>query len=91
MRKFSFRFEVSLSAKLTPFQGLRMSLKIEFGRLVRLHRKHAELTQLELAVAIGVSERSIRNIENGIYAPEFPHIEAIAQTLKVSVRDLFPE
>jgi transcriptional regulator with XRE-family HTH domain len=47
------------------------------------------MTQEELAAASGLSVSFIRSIEQGVYAPSFESLEAIAAALRVEVRELF--
>lgn len=66
-----------------------MSLKKRFGQNVQSIRRQKQLTQTELADLSGLSVGFIRTIEQGVYAPSFDSLEAIAQALNVSVKDLF--
>ena len=52
-------------------------------------RKHAGLTQEELANSAEVSRKSINAIENGVYVPSTVLALKIARTLKCKVEDLF--
>ena len=63
--------------------------KINFGKHLRELRLEADITQEQLAEAMGVSIESISNIERGIYGPKFENIEKIALALNIPVKDLF--
>lgn len=65
------------------------SLRLKFGRQLRRLRKRRDLTQEQLAEAIGVSVEFLSNIERGINAPSFETLEKLATTLEVSVAELF--
>lgn len=67
-----------------------MSLKVELGRAVRLHRERVGLTQLALGEAIGRSLQTIGNIERGQSLPTLDTLEAIAGALKTPLREFFP-
>lgn len=62
----------------------------DFGDNVLTYRKKAELTQEELAGAIGLSRVMIANIEAGINRTTIEHILRICAVLKVTPNDLFP-
>jgi transcriptional regulator with XRE-family HTH domain len=68
-----------------------MSLQVEFGKRVKQYRLIADLSQLELGLAIDLSERQVRNIEKGIHPTDISRVERIASALKVPARELFPE
>jgi tetratricopeptide (TPR) repeat protein len=58
-----------------------------FGELLRSFRIRAEMTQEELANALGVSRVTVRRWENGIYIPKYSKIEKIAQVLHLNAAD----
>ena len=66
-----------------------MSLSYELGKRIKSLRKKAGLTQEELANAINISPHFLSRIENGKEKPSLDTIEKIAETLDVSVYDLF--
>jgi len=51
---------------------------------IRLH-----LTQAELALLAGVSRKTINTVENGVFVPSTVLALALAQTLSMSVEELF--
>ena len=59
-----------------------------FGERLKKLRKKAGLTQEELAEKAGVSNITISQWENGIYAPTMTRIKALAQALNVPESDL---
>ena len=59
-----------------------------FGVRLKKLRKKAGLTQEELAEKAGVSNITISQWENGIYAPTMTRIKALAQALNVPESDL---
>ncbi len=56
---------------------------------VRRARRAVELTQAQLAKQVGVSRQTIISIEGGDYAPSVYLAIAIAQTLGLTVEELF--
>lgn len=61
------------------------------GLKIRKARLAANLTQHQLASAIGLTRTSVTNIEKG-RQPVYLHVTArLAQTLRVTVGDLLPE
>ena len=65
------------------------NLRIAFGIKLRRLRRHLDLTQEQLAEALGISVEFVSNMERGVNAPSFETLEKIAITLHVPVRDLF--
>jgi len=65
------------------------NLKHRVGKRLRKIRRNLDITQEQLAEAVGVTAESISNIERGKTAPSFETMEKIAEVLKVPVRDLF--
>lgn len=53
------------------------------------HRKAAGLTQADLALAAGVSRKTINTIENKVFIPSTLLALTLAQVLNCSVHDLF--
>lgn len=66
-----------------------MSLKRRFGHRLACLRKSRGLTQDQLAERCGVSVDTISNIERGIHGPRFDLLESLADSLAVSVTELF--
>lgn len=63
--------------------------KIPVSKVAEL-RKRAELTQRELAIALGVTETTIRNWERGRNSVEwFERVAKLCETLKCKPDDLF--
>ena len=56
---------------------------------VREQRLQREMSQAELAAALGVSRQTIISIENGRYLPSLPLALAIARNFDTSVEDIF--
>lgn len=51
-------------------------------------RESRELTQLELGRQVGVSDRSIRDYEEGVAIPRLDKAIRLAKALKVSLKEL---
>jgi transcriptional regulator with XRE-family HTH domain len=68
---------------------VQKNLKKIFGQRVRSLRKARELTQEQLAQAVGVDYKHIGAIERGVRAPSFDVIERLARFLKVQHYQLF--
>ncbi|MBA4700304.1 MAG: helix-turn-helix transcriptional regulator [Ruminococcus sp.] len=60
-----------------------------FGKNVARLRKERDMTQIELAQAIGVNKQTISNIEKGKGYPSFNNLEKISQVLKATPIELF--
>ena len=67
----------------------KVSLKALFGSRVRLYRERRKMTQLQLAVKVGLQREEISRIERGLFGPRFESIEDLAQELQVPVWKLF--
>jgi transcriptional regulator with XRE-family HTH domain len=65
------------------------SLKTRFGRRLRQLRRQQDLTQEQLAEAVGVSVEAVSNFERGVHAPSFETLEKLADILQVPVYELF--
>jgi transcriptional regulator with XRE-family HTH domain len=65
------------------------SLRLQFGRRLRQLRRQKDMTQEQLAEAVGVSVEFLSNLERGINAPSFETLEKLAQALSVPVMELF--
>lgn len=68
-----------------------MSKKSELGENIRNYRKLRFMTQAQLAERIGMSQSTVGMYETGRREPDMDQIEAIADALNVSMRDLLPE
>lgn len=63
----------------------------QFGKRVRSLRKERGLSQEEFAAQCELDPSYVGGIERGERNPALKNIARIADTLKVRVRDLFPE
>ena len=62
--------------------------------MIKILRKHKGYTQKELAIRSGVALLTIQNLEHGVFDPyqtKYSTLLKIANTLKVSVDDLFKD
>jgi transcriptional regulator with XRE-family HTH domain len=59
------------------------------GLAVAAFRRHARLTQRELATVAGLSLSAIQSVESGRHAPTTLTLETLARALKCDVLDLF--
>ena len=59
------------------------------GQRIKDLRKRNKLTQMELAVIIGMETTNLCKLENGGQLPKEENIEKLAKALNVNVRDLF--
>ena len=59
------------------------------GQRIKDLRKRNKLTQVELAVIIGMETTNLCKLENGGQLPKEENIEKLAKALNVNVRDLF--
>jgi len=64
-------------------------LRQQFAQRLKTLRRQKGMTQEDLAQASGLSVNFIRAVEQGINAPSFESLEAIAGALGVEVRELF--
>ena len=65
------------------------TLRSRFGKRLRAIRRQKDLTQEQLAEAVGISIEFLSNLERGVNAPSFETLEKLADILQVPVRDLF--
>lgn len=56
---------------------------------VRSRRTAAELSQADLAIAMGVSRQTINSIEKGRYLPSLPLALALARHFQTTVEEMF--
>ena len=70
-------------------KNIMSELRRQFAQRLRELRQQKGMTQEELANASKMSVGFIRSIEQGIHAPSFESIEALAVALSVSIRELF--
>jgi len=59
------------------------------ARLVRDARRHAGLTQAELAERVGVTRKTVNTVENGVFVPSTVLALKLAAALERSVEALF--
>ena len=59
------------------------------GQRIKALRKRNKLTQMELAVIIGMETTNLCKLENGGQLPKEENIEKLAKALNVNIRDLF--
>lgn len=58
------------------------------GKYIMQKRKEKEMSREELAAAIDVSERTVRQWESGKYVPDYFVIDALCEELDISVTEL---
>jgi putative transcriptional regulator len=56
---------------------------------LKLYRAQMNWTQSDLAIAVGVSRKTINTVENGIFVPSTILALKLAAALGVTVHDLF--
>lgn len=61
------------------------------GRLIRLHRERQGRTQLEVAVAAGVTPATIVRVETGRHEPTLATLRKLAGALGVTVGELLED
>ena len=66
-----------------------MNIKKNFGKRIKEKRLEKELTQEELAEKIGISPKSLSQIELGNNFVSAENLDAICQALSISPRVLF--
>lgn len=68
-----------------------MGNKEVLGKNIRDYRQLRNMTQAQLAEAIGVAPSTISMYETGVREPDMDTIEAIADIFNIRKRDLVPE
>lgn len=63
-------------------------LAIKMGRAIAVRRLHRQLTQAELAEAIGVEQETISRFERGATLPPLGRLSEIADALSCPLEDL---
>lgn len=66
-----------------------MVSSVELGRMIRIYRQDAGLSQEKLAEMVGVSFQQIQKYENGHTTLNIIKLQQIAKALKVYVSDFF--
>jgi putative transcriptional regulator len=61
------------------------------NQLRRLRFEHGEMTQEQLAIAVGVTRQTIIAIESGKYAPSLPLAFRLAKAFGRKIEDVFAE
>ncbi len=64
---------------------IRYTATMEIGVRIKQARKAADLSQPELAAAVGVSQATVSNWERGMHNPERSHMKIIARVTRVTV------
>jgi transcriptional regulator with XRE-family HTH domain len=64
-------------------------LRAQFGKRLRKIRRDKDMTQEQLAEAIGVTMEYISRMEGGRYSPSFQVLEKLAEVLEVEVEEFF--
>ena len=62
-----------------------MSSAVDVGRSIRIARKASRLTQADLADLVGLSERTVRDIESGTGRPSFASVIVAAHALGLKI------
>lgn len=60
----------------------------KIGKFITKLRKEKNLTQQELAVKLGVTDRAVSNWENGRRLPDYSLLKPISDALEISVNEL---
>jgi len=68
-----------------------VSLSQSFGAQVRIHRNRLNLTQVQLADMLELSEEMVGKIERGSAGASFKTIEKLCNVFEVQPSMLFPE
>ncbi|MBQ8460713.1 helix-turn-helix transcriptional regulator [bacterium] len=66
-----------------------MQLKKELGKNIQKYRRLNKITQVKLAEMVDIEINSISSIETGKYFPSPDNLVKIANSLNVSLSDLF--
>ena len=59
-----------------------------YGEIIRIARKHAGLTQKELAEKAGVAKITIQQYEAGKRQPRLEQLEMLADAMKMDIGEL---
>lgn len=62
--------------------------QVKIGKFIAMLRKEQNMTQLELATKLGVTDRAISKWENGRGLPELSLIKPLSEALSVSINEL---
>ena len=61
----------------------------KIGAFMAACRKRKKLTQRQLAEALGVTDRSVSNWENGVCLPDASLYHSLCELLQISIEELF--
>lgn len=61
----------------------------KIGAFMAACRKRKKLTQRQLAEALGVTDRSVSNWENGVCLPDASLYQSLCDLLQISIEELF--
>jgi transcriptional regulator with XRE-family HTH domain len=64
-------------------------LRNNFGKRLRQIRRQKDITQEQLAEAIGVSPTFMSNLERGINGPSFDILQKLTEVLGVPAKEFF--
>ena len=62
--------------------------QIKIGRFIASKRKEKELTQMQLAEKLGITDRAVSKWENGRSLPDYSIILQLCEVLEITVNDL---
>jgi putative transcriptional regulator len=68
---------------------VRRTMTQKLRNRLKLYRAKMNWTQSDLAIAVGVSRKTINTVENGIFVPSTILALKLAAALGVTVHDLF--
>ncbi len=63
--------------------------QIKIGKFIANRRKERNITQIELAEKLGITDRAISKWENGICMPDASIMTELCSVLDISINDLF--
>ncbi|MBQ8902050.1 MAG: helix-turn-helix transcriptional regulator [Bacilli bacterium] len=63
--------------------------QIKIGKFISERRKEKNITQIELAEKLGITDRAISKWENGICMPDSGIIPLLCKILNITINDLF--
>lgn len=63
--------------------------QIKIGNFIQEKRKEKNITQLELAEKLGITDRAVSKWENGVCLPDVGTMPHLCEILDVSINDLF--
>ena len=61
----------------------------KIGKFILKLRKEKKMTQQELALKIGVTDRAISKWENGVCLPDASIMHELCEILEITINDLF--